>query len=446
MQEALTSLQYCCDPSRPVDICTAMQTYYLVAVRSQRHRQAANHAAFSVHMHPATLAAMGMLERCLAWLGTAQIHKLELGSTTAPLSLAQLQALAERLPARARGGVLRLVVAGDQLGQIFNAGVLGATSCDEGRAVVRVDQKNALVCLELQGRTCSAATSPPGAPPFPSVPQAPLYSPPMPPSTLPLAHPCLPAYAEVLAPFSRLSNLELFFFVGADLAALPRSVRSVTLLLPGTEWVLAQVQRAHSQLPLWQQPHDRLIAAQLAAVSQRRRRIELTAGDAPTPAALAELLAQGPPAAQVYVVRTAFLHPLPRPIAARLRAFLSLGPYLFLLGLIGSPPRLPTRMQAVVISATSAALVLSLALDAATSKLAAQQSVVAAEDHHLTCVVVPSGVPVPSAAAQGLGQVLRDSLSAVMELGTLHPLISVSCPGFLLGVFCRMCAPLQRYI
>lgn len=51
-------------------------------------------------------------------------------------------------------------------------------------------------------------------------------------------------HAGVLEPFTRLSHLELRFFVGADLAALPQSVRGVTLRLPDTDWVLKQVQLA----------------------------------------------------------------------------------------------------------------------------------------------------------------------------------------------------------
>lgn len=274
----------------------------------------------------------------------------------------------------------------------------------------------------------------------------------------------LSAHVGVLAPFSRLAKVDLHFFAGADLAALPHSVRSVTLRLPGTEWVLAQVQRAHSQLPFEEQPSEHLLAARVAAAYQQQQEqaqaqqplpppqqeqqqqqlvIELTAGKARGPAALAELLAGGLPAVQVYVASTDALHPPPEQLAleaagqvgwalfSKTLPIMRMGPSFFFLKL----PKQLAHLRRPLLLAALATGVLSFAVSAVKQELSRHRAAAAAVDGRLTFVVAPPGFLGPFVeelfpqylpAAQGLGQVLRDSLSAVLALGTLHPLIKAS--------------------
>ncbi|KAL4430911.1 hypothetical protein ABPG75_006167 [Micractinium tetrahymenae] len=362
-QEALASLQPFCDPRRPADLRAAARAHCLLAARGPEYRLAACASPLCLHMGVAQLAAAGQLEPCLQWMGTVHVHRLHLSSPGAPLRLAQLEALAQRLPPGAGAGVRRLVLETDRLGQTFDA--------------------------------------------------------------------------AVLAPFARLALLELRFFTGADLAALPPSVRSVAIRLPGTQWALAQSQRAHRRLPPGQRPADWQVAGWVAAAGGQHQLQELTAGMAPGPESL---LGEMPQPAHVLLAATQALHPAPQPAAIEwAAAFLQLtelGAQIDPFFISPRPPEWLLKLRAAVTAALAATLALDWALRVVRDELAARRAAAAAVDGRLSFILAPPGALAMGfahqQAAAGLGQLLRDSLAAVVALGTLRPLVrhlAILAPG-----------------
>lgn len=244
------------------------------------------------------------------------------------------------------------------------------------------------------------------------------------PRTQPCTHPC----AGVLAPFSRLVQLELRFFNSADLAALPPSVRSVTMRLPGTDWALAQVQRAHRLLRA--PPADEQVATWVAAAGGQPQMLELSAGAAPGPAAL---LAELSPTVRALVASTHELHPTPQPaIFDWAEAFLQRTQLAAPVGwgvIVVRGPRWLRKAREAVEAALVACMALNWAVGAVRADRAARRAAVSAVDGRLSFVVAPPGVLgmglEHQQAAAGLGQLLHASLAAVVALGTLRPLVKV---------------------
>lgn len=399
-QDALGALQRFCQPNRPANVRAAARAHCLVAARSKYHDEAARSAPYCLAMDVSGLTAAGRLEPCLQLLSTVNVHRLHLSSRGAPLQLSQLEALAGSLPHGAGAGVRRLVLEADRLGQDFNAG-----GCSCAPLAQRLLATATCMCHAVQHALQACHT-------LPSVPSS-----------------CLVAAA--LGAFSCLVQLELRFFTAADLAALPASVRSVTMRAPGTLWALAQVQQAYSRLPQGQRPADWQVVTWLADAAGQQQGVELTAATAAGPAAL---LAKLPAAPHLLVARTQRLHPAPQPAFVDwCMAFLQRTQLAAPLGRFYVVARLPgwlRKVRLAVEAALVASLALHCALQAVQGGLAARRAATAAVDGRLSFVIAARGALdmgfEHEQVAADLGQLLRASLAALVALGTLRPLVRVS--------------------